>query len=139
MTNSEATKTYTGGCHCGAVRFEADLDLSNGGTMCNCTICAKLGGVTTVVKPSAFRLLAGEDSLSSYTWATPTSQRRFCKRCGVQCFSKGHVEELGGDFVSVTLNALDDFDRSTIKVRHWDGLHNNWQAGMRDTPWPVKA
>ena len=139
MTNSEAIKTYTGGCHCGAVRFEADLDLSNGGTMCNCSICAKLGGVTTVAKPSAFRLLSGEDSLASYTWRSEQSARKFCKHCGVHSFGTGHVGELGGDFVSVTLNALDGFDLGKVAVRHWDGRHDNWQAGLRETPWPVEA
>jgi hypothetical protein len=139
MTNNEAPKTYAGGCHCGAVRFEAEVDLSKGGSMCNCSICTKLGAVTTIVKPAAFRLLFGEDSLSSYVWGAKIGQRKFCKHCGVLCFGPGHLEQLGGDYVSVNLNALDDFDRGTIEIGHWDGRHDNWQGGLRPTPWPVKA
>jgi hypothetical protein len=139
MTNTEASKTHAGGCHCGAVRFEVDLDLSAGGAMCNCSICAKLATLTTAVKPAAFRLLSGEASLSSYEWGGKSGQRKFCKHCGVQCFGPGYLEQLGGAYVSINLNALEDFDRATSKIGYWDGRHNNWQAGLRDTPWPIKA
>ncbi len=64
-------------------------------------------------------------------------KRYFCRNCGVQCFSKGHLAELGGDYVSVPLNVLDDVDLAEVSVTHWDGRHNNWHAGARETPWPV--
>jgi len=139
MTSSATTTKHTGGCHCGAVRFEVDLDLAAGGAMCNCTVCAKISGITTVVKPAAFRLLSGEANLGSYEWGGKSGQRKFCKTCGVHCFGPGFLEQLGGAYVSVALNTLDDFDRSTLKVSHWDGRHNNWQAGTRPTPWPVSG
>src|SRR5262245_29247346 len=67
-TDATATPTTrcTGSCHCGAVRFEVSLDLSRGGTRCNCSICTKVGTLSSLVKPEAFTLLQGEDSLSEY-------------------------------------------------------------------------
>jgi hypothetical protein len=132
-------QTYAGGCHCGAVRFEAELDLAKGGSMCNCSICTKIAVFTQVVKPAEFRLVSGESSLSSYEWAGKTAQRKFCQHCGVHCFGPGYLEELGGDYVSVNLHALDDFEPGTIPINYWDGRHDNWQAGTRSTPWPVHA
>ncbi|HEY0478683.1 MAG TPA: GFA family protein [Kofleriaceae bacterium] len=128
--------THRGGCHCGAVRFEVDLDPSTG-SMCNCTVCTKIASVGAIVKPSAFRLVSGEDSLSTYEWGGRTGQRKFCKHCGVHCFLCGHLDVLGGDYVSINLNTLDDFDLGRIRLSYWDGRHNNWMAGQRDTPWPV--
>jgi hypothetical protein len=129
--------THRGSCHCGAVRFEAELDPSAGGARCNCTICTKIAQVGAIVKPSAFRLLAGEESLSTYEWGLKTSRRFFCKHCGVHAFGRGHLKELGGDYVSINLNALDDIDVGTVALSYWDGRHNNWYAGTRPTPWPI--
>jgi hypothetical protein len=133
------TQTYTGGCHCGAVRFEAELDLANGGSMCNCTICVKIAAVTQLIKPAAFRLIAGEASLLSYEWGSRSGQRKFCKHCGVHSFATGTIEELGGAYVSVHLNALDAHEPSSVAIKYWDGRHNNWEAGTRTTPWPIHA
>ncbi len=133
---SNETK-HRGSCHCGAVKFEVEIDLAAGVGRCNCSICTKLGATGGIVKPAAFHLLAGEEELSAYAWGAKVSQRFFCKRCGVYCFGRGHLDVLGGDFVSVSVNALDDVDADAQKINYWDGRHDNWAAGPRPAPWPI--
>jgi hypothetical protein len=128
---------YVGSCHCGAVRFRIRADLSEGGSRCNCSICTKLNAFGRLMKPDAFELLAGEHETGSYEWGGKVSMRRFCKHCGVYCFGRGHLEQLGGDFVSVNLSCLDGVELDSLKVVYWDGRHDNWQAGPRNTPWPI--
>lgn len=136
--STTTTTTYKGSCHCGTVRFEADLDLTKGGSRCNCTICTKVNAFTSIVKPSAFRLLSDESALGKYVTGSGVVQRYFCPRCGVHCFGRGDIPELGGAYVSVSLTALDDgVDAAPLPVVFWDGRHDNWHAGARPTPWPI--
>jgi hypothetical protein len=137
-TKSASVTRHRGSCHCGTVQFEAELDASFG-TRCNCTVCTKIGQLGTMVKPPAFRLLAGEKELSRYEWGAKIGTRHFCSRCGVHVFGSGHLEQLGGDFVSINLQTLDDIDPAEVRVAYWDGRHNNWEAGPRPTPWPIAA
>jgi hypothetical protein len=137
IRTKSASKKHSGSCHCGAVRFEVDVDVTTGASRCNCSMCTKLSPTGSIVTPSAFALLTGEDGLLQYEWASKMSKRFFCKHCCVYCFARGHLEQLGGDYVSVNLNCLDDIDLADVKVVHWDGRHDNWQAGPRATPWPI--
>ena len=132
-------KKHSGSCHCGAIQFEVEIDIKAGASKCNCTICTKVGATGAIVKPSAFSLLSGKESLSEYQWGPKISSRFFCKHCGIHCFARGHLDELGGDYVSVNFNCLDDIDLLDVNLTYWDGRHNNWEAGARSTPWSISA
>lgn len=129
-------KTYHGSCHCGAVTFEADLDLTQGTGRCNCTYCSKVRvwGVTT--KPAAFRLLTGQDALGAYEFNTKQGQHHFCRTCGVRTHGQANVPELGGEVVSVYLPALDDASVDELlsgPLHYADGLHDNWMNPPAET------
>jgi hypothetical protein len=131
-------KLHIGGCHCGRVRFQVTIDPSQG-SRCNCSICSKISQLGAIVKPETFQLLSGKNDLSEYVWGHNVSRRSFCTHCGVHCFSAGHLAELGGDFMSINLNTLDELDPLDVNVIYWDGRHDNWQAGPSDTPWRIRS
>lgn len=133
------TQTLRGSCHCGAVRYEVQADPARGGSRCNCSVCTKLGAFGSIVKPDAFKLLTPEAELGSYQWGAKISTRYFCKACGTHCFGKGHLAEVGGDFVSFSYNTVDELEISELPVVYWDGRHNNWHAGPASKPWPILA
>ncbi len=90
-----------------------------------------------MVKPPAFKLLSGEGDLSTYVWGSSMAKRFFCKHCGIHVYGSGSLEQLGGDFVSINLNVMDEIDLAEMSIGYWDG--RNWMAGLRDKPWPRKS
>jgi hypothetical protein len=131
-------KTYTGSCHCGDVRFEADIDLSQVVNRCNCSFCTKTGTANAIIKPSAFRLLAGDGAVTDYSRTSGPNHAPFCKRCGIHAYGYGNVPELGGEFYSINVNCLDGVDPAHLKYHYWDGRNNAWHNGPRAEPWPQR-
>lgn len=122
-------QTYQASCHCGAIRYEVDLDLDAGTSRCNCSVCTKLRKWSAIVKPDAFRLLEGDvEQMGLYQFGTFSGSHRFCKTCGVHAFGDGELDVLGGKYYSINVACL-DVDHEVFAaapVRFMDGLHNNW-------------
>ena len=111
-------KTYTGGCHCGAVRYEVQLELEEL-TACNCSICSKTGWLLAFTSGDAFTLLEGEDKLTDYQFAKGHIHHRFCSICGTRSFSSGSGPK--GEMIAVNVRCLDGVDVSSFAVKEFDG------------------
>jgi hypothetical protein len=121
---SEGARAWrTGGCHCGAVRFEAELPLNVEAQACNCSMCDKVGFVHVIVPESRFRLTRGEDALALYTFNTGVAQHLFCRVCGVKSFYRPRSNPDGW---SVNARCLDSADDLNISIFAFDG--RNWEA-----------
>ena len=111
-------KTYSGSCHCGQVKFEADIDFAEGTDI----YWARQQGGNELTEYH----FKSDDS--AFAWKRGASE--FCKHCGIRPFGRGDVPEIGGAFVSVNIAALDDVDVSEFfqgPIRYADGRHDNWQ------------
>jgi hypothetical protein len=122
-------KTFTGGCHCGDVRFEVDADLDPRTQMklldCNCSMCTKKGIVHLMVPASQFRLLTSPEAITTYTFNTHVAKHTFCKRCGIHSF---YTPRSHPDHVDVNVRCLDGVDPWSLHVERFDGA--NWEANV---------
>lgn len=109
-------KTYSGGCHCGAVRYEVETDLAKV-IECNCSHCSKKGFLLTFVDRDKFTLQSSEDILIEYFFNKKSIRHLFCRVCGVQSFAEGV------DFpqVAVNVRCLDGVDLVTLSIEQANG------------------
>jgi hypothetical protein len=130
-------KTYTGSCHCGAVRFEAELDISAGTGKCNCTVCRKMRLWSVNATPGMFGLVAGKADLTNYRGKNPVAHRLFCKHCGVQHFEWVDMPNMSGTkYYSINVACLDGVDIDeliTAAVTYYDGLNDDWGSTPAET------
>jgi len=110
---------YTGGCHCGAVKYEAEMDLTKGMT-CNCSHCSKKGFVLTFIPAAQFTLLSGEDNLTLYEFNNKMIQHLFCRTCGVESFGRGKGQG-GAPTVMINARCLDDADLTKLTMTEFNG------------------
>lgn len=127
-------QTYTGGCHCGAVRYEASVDLSQGTIRCNCSICRKSRAWLVATSPADFRLLSGDGDLISYRFAAERIEHLFCRRCGIKSFGRARTPD--GEFVALMvscIDGLDDAELSALQVLYVDGRNDDFQSAPAQT------
>lgn len=124
MSATPDYRTFRGGCHCGAVRFEVDATEPIQVLDCNCSMCGLNGFLHLIVPASRFRLLAGADSLASYTFGTGVAKHLFCRVCGIKSY---YVPRSNPDGFSINVRCLEGYPDIPMTVEPFDGRH--WEAG----------
>ena len=124
-------KIYHGSCHCGAVKYKVNMDLSVL-AQCNCSICRKKGTIHQRISPEDFELLSGEDDLTLYQFDSKEAKHLFCKHCGIHSFSHPRYDP---SKITINVRTLDDYDvqNSEYQLKMFDG--QNWEeaaAKLRD-------
>jgi hypothetical protein len=127
-------ETFSGGCHCGRVRFQVTGPLT-GVTDCNCSICTKKGFLHFIVPRERFVLQSGQDALISYRFNTGVAEHMFCRDCGIHAF---YVPRSDPDKIDVNVRCLEGVDLAALDIAPFDG--RNWEAAMAgDQPPPWRA
>jgi len=136
-TQSGAPVTLNGSCHCGAVKFTAELlEGLASARRCTCSICRMRGAIAVTSTPGGFRVTQGEDKLATYRFNTMSAEHHFCSVCGIYTHHKrrSNAGQLGVNVAC--LEGLSPFDFEEVVV--FDGsrhpadnpTHTTYTAGV---------
>jgi len=129
-------RTFAGGCHCGAVRFEVDIAPAAQTRKCNCSFCTKTRFWKTFASTADFRLLAGADCLTDYQFGEGNVHHYFCSRCGVRPFARTETGDAGNDLYAINIACLEGANVDMLRtapVRYEDGRNDDWWAVPAET------
>lgn len=122
----------TGGCHCGAVRYEAKPQPGHR-ALCHCTDCRKVSGA-----PALAWFTAATDDFA-FTAGTPIryasserAVRQFCGACGTQLTFAEHA--YGGERVDVATASLDDPEAQAPTLHIYTKSRLGWMRGLDALP-----
>ena len=121
-----------GACHCGAVRFEAEVNPKHV-TACHCTDCQVMSGApyraVAPARSDRFRLLAGEPA--EYVKTADSGNRRissFCSVCGTHLW--GTDEGPSPRAYGLRVGALAERDQLVPQVQIWCQSALNWTEDL---------
>lgn len=116
---------HKGGCHCGRIQFEVEAAQNPVISQCNCSICRMTDYLHLIVPKSAFRLVAGDDALTTYEFNTGVAKHYFCSHCGIKSF---YVPRSHPEGISVNVRCLEPGTITPGRIERFDGL--NWEENV---------
>lgn len=126
----------TGGCHCGALKFSAEVDPTRV-AVCHCTDCQIMSGTAfrTVVQVAAgdFELLEGTPKF--YDKTGDSGNRRtiaFCDTCSSQIYATN--AEPPQDVYGIRVGTIDQRDKLVPRVQVWCQSKLGWLDELEELP-----
>jgi hypothetical protein len=113
-------QTYSGGCQCGKVRYEVQMDIGEV-IACNCSRCGRLGSLLAFAPAAQFKLLAGDTDLTKFEFNRRTIEHQFCSTCGIQSFALGTNPKTGAKLAAINVRCVDGVDIDALNVKKVDG------------------
>jgi len=110
---------YTGGCHCGNIKFEVEGELKEA-MACNCSLCARKGSLLWFVPRDKVRISASAADIGTYTFNKHVIKHHFCKTCGIHPYAEG-VDAKGQPMAAINIRCIPDIDLGSVPVKHFDG------------------
>jgi hypothetical protein len=128
-TNIISKKLFHGSCHCGKIKYLANIDLAQGSGKCNCTFYLKNCFWSYKATTEDFEWTAGQDSSTKYSSNPMIGEYVFCKICGTMPFGVTKDSEWTKAGASIRLVTLDDIsiaELSSIPVTYTNGRDDSW-------------
>lgn len=135
-----AEQTYQGGCHCGALRYEVEIDLEKGTMRCNCSLCSKARAWFAFTPFEKFRMTKGdEENQIRYRWTPPGKPRpnltyHHCSICGVRTHADG-MDPKGNHIAAISVASLENADPDVLEksIHYVDGRHDHFDREPEHT------
>ncbi|TDR22467.1 GFA family protein [Marinicella litoralis] len=127
---TQVTKSITGGCHCGAIKFHATVDINSTILVCNCSVCSMTGFHHLIVPHDQFKLLTEVQSLTSYRFNSKQANHLFCSRCGVKSFyqPRSHPDCWSINAHCIKGYVATEWKHELFDGKNWTQAHNNLQS-----------
>ncbi|HTQ01208.1 MAG TPA: GFA family protein [Casimicrobiaceae bacterium] len=124
-----------GRCHCGAIRYEAEVDPARA-QACHCTDCQRLSGspfrVSIPAPRESFVLLSGDPRI--YVKTADSGNRRaqaFCAGCGSPIYSSALADP---PMYSLRVACLDERADLPPRKQIWCRSSLDWAMDVRELP-----
>lgn len=125
-----------GGCHCGYISYEAEIDPEKI-VVCHCTDCQTLSGSpfrwVAPTRESTFKLQSGE--LKIYVKTAESGAKRaqsFCPECGTPIYATSAEAE--PKFYGLRVGSISQRDKLLPKSQMWARSEQQWVADLNSVP-----